>query len=250
MTTEYNETTGFSPLDQFNESRLRRQVAVNARVIRDRISLNPGERILVAGAGVGREAVLVCEEFQKDTVGVDLNVMAAYLPGPFIPVSLQVQNLQFLALADGSFSLVYCYHVLEHVTDPHRVIEEFYRVLKAGGTAFIGFPNKNRLISYIGTSQNVVFSEKVKWNLIDLKCRLSGRFENRLGAHAGFTQREFMEMVRNVFDATTPVRNQYMLYKYPKWKWLIELFERTGLSEMIFPSNYFLCYKSKNGSYR
>ena len=210
MTAEYNKTTGYSPLDQFNETRLRRQVAVNARVIRDRISLNPGERILVAGTGVGREAVLVCDEFQRETVGIDLNVKPAYLPDRSIDVNLQVQDLQSLAFADNSFSLVYCFHVLEHVADPYRVLLEFFRVLKSGGSAFIGFPNKNRLISYIGTSQNVKFAEKVKWNLIDLKYRLSGRFENRYGAHAGFSQREFMEMARDVFESTTPVRNQYM----------------------------------------
>jgi SAM-dependent methyltransferase len=45
-----------------------------------------------------------------------------------------------LPLADGSFDLVLCSHVLEHVPDDARAIAELFRVLRPGGTALVQVP--------------------------------------------------------------------------------------------------------------
>jgi hypothetical protein len=37
-----------------------------------------------------------------------------------------------------------------------------------------------------------------------------------------------------------------MLYKYPKWSRGILLISRLGLSEIVYPSNYFVCSKGIN----
>jgi ubiquinone/menaquinone biosynthesis C-methylase UbiE len=59
--------------------------------------------------------------------------------------------LEYLPFADQSFAGVYCDSVFEHITDPARVVGEFYRVLKPGGRVIINtnsvfnpfmFPNK------------------------------------------------------------------------------------------------------------
>lgn len=42
-----------------------------------------------------------------------------------------------LPFADGSFDVVYCRFVLEHVADPGRVLNEMRRVLRSGGRAFV-----------------------------------------------------------------------------------------------------------------
>lgn len=45
-----------------------------------------------------------------------------------------------IKLPDEQFDCVICYHVLEHIIDDNKAIEELYRVLKFGGWAIIQSP--------------------------------------------------------------------------------------------------------------
>ncbi|MEO0586099.1 MAG: methyltransferase domain-containing protein, partial [Planctomycetota bacterium] len=45
-----------------------------------------------------------------------------------------------LQLEDGSFDLVWCSHVLEHVPDDGKALAEFFRVLRPGGVALLQVP--------------------------------------------------------------------------------------------------------------
>jgi len=45
------------------------------------------------------------------------------------------------AFPAGAFDVVTCWHVLEHVRDPRRVLEEALRVLRPGGWLFVATPN-------------------------------------------------------------------------------------------------------------
>lgn len=40
-------------------------------------------------------------------------------------------------LEDGSFDVIFCHNVLEYIDDKEQVINELYRLLKAGGTLSI-----------------------------------------------------------------------------------------------------------------
>jgi 2-polyprenyl-3-methyl-5-hydroxy-6-metoxy-1,4-benzoquinol methylase len=44
-------------------------------------------------------------------------------------------------LPPGSMDVVTCWHVIEHVTDPKRVVQEIYRVLRPGGWLVLATPN-------------------------------------------------------------------------------------------------------------
>ena len=156
---------------------------------------------------------------------------------------LQVQDLSSLAFCDNTFDLAYSYHVLEHVPDPDAVLREITRVLKPGGFLYIGFPNKNRLYSYLGTSQKASVLEKINWNLNDYKFRLQGKFNNESGAHAGFREKEFIDQAAGVFAEISPIRNKYMLLKYPKLGRIIRFVIQMRMDDFLFPSNYFLCRK-------
>ncbi len=50
-----------------------------------------------------------------------------------------------LMFRDGSFDLVTCTDVIEHVESPRRLLKEVFRVLKADGTAVISVPNWQNL---------------------------------------------------------------------------------------------------------
>jgi SAM-dependent methyltransferase len=53
------------------------------------------------------------------------------------PVKLNLTSLQF---ADNSFDLILCNHVLEHIPDDAKAMQELYRVLTAGGLAILQVP--------------------------------------------------------------------------------------------------------------
>ena len=243
MEKGYSKTIGYSPLDLVDQDKLLQLIRVNKMLLDDYLPRRGEGNILVAGAGSGYEAVLIQREFGLKTLGVDLNID---LDNEF-PLSdelmLQRGDLTSLAISRNTFDLAYCYHVLEHVPDHLKVLEEIHRVLKPGGVLFIGFPNKNRLISYIGTSQQASIWDKIKWNLNDYRYRLQGKFENIHGAHAGFSEKEFITDASGIFETIDPVRNKYMLLKYPKLRSFLTTIIQFKLEEFIFPSNYFICRK-------
>jgi SAM-dependent methyltransferase len=63
--------------------------------------------------------------------------VAVDLDSPLADVHADITDLPF---ADGSFDLVVCLHVLEHVVDDRAAIREFYRVLRPGGRAVLQVP--------------------------------------------------------------------------------------------------------------
>ena len=46
---------------------------------------------------------------------------------------------------DGSFDLIVCYHVLEHIQQPDLLLKEFNRILSDTGILYIGLPTIDRL---------------------------------------------------------------------------------------------------------
>lgn len=50
---------------------------------------------------------------------------------------MDITTLEFL---ENTFDIIYCSHVLEHVPDDHRAIEEIWRILKENGFAVIMVP--------------------------------------------------------------------------------------------------------------
>ncbi len=49
---------------------------------------------------------------------------------------------------DNSFHRVYAAHVIEHVADVMRTMEEFYRLVKPGGTVFLATPHYTDFSSF------------------------------------------------------------------------------------------------------
>jgi ubiquinone/menaquinone biosynthesis C-methylase UbiE len=243
MRNRYSRTIGYSPLEDVDAEKMFQVIKINKKIIDEYYESRINDTILVAGAGLGQEAYLINKEFHLKTVGVDLHIKQHDPSLISQDIVFQRQDLTTLAFNKNTFALVYCYHVLEHVDDPISVLKEFYRVLKPGGVLFIGFPNKHRLLSYIGTSQKVSELDKLKWNINDYKYKLSGKFENKFGAHAGFIEKEFIKDASSIYDTIRPVRDNYMLLKYPLYQMIIRYLIKTKLEEIVFPSNYYICIK-------
>ncbi|MEN8249307.1 MAG: methyltransferase domain-containing protein, partial [Bacteroidota bacterium] len=65
------------------------------------------------------------------------NYITADIESPLAKVKLDVMNMPF---EDGEFDVVFCNHVLEHVSDDKKAMQEIYRVLKPGGWGILQVP--------------------------------------------------------------------------------------------------------------
>lgn len=101
-------------------------------------------RILDIGFGTG----VVIYEFWKqgyevygcEVVKEAIDGFFGRFPGCKDSVSLQKADAEKLPYPDQTFDLVICSHVLEHIPDDKKCIQEIHRVLKNNGTAFILIP--------------------------------------------------------------------------------------------------------------
>lgn len=96
-----------------------------------------GKRVLDAGCGAGKYAELLLEA-GAEVVGVDVSAKMLAMarrrlpPGRVSLVQADLgQKLDFLA--DGSFDLVVCALVLDHILDWRQLFAEFNRILKPNG---------------------------------------------------------------------------------------------------------------------
>lgn len=242
MDRSFNQVTGYVSLRGIDVDKLKNKIEIISNIIKNYYHPQSDDKILVAGCGDGVEAAILSEEFSLFTIGVDISLEEAFITKSS-KFQLKQQDLMNLTFDDEIFYLVYCYHVLEHVNDHLRVLHEIHRVMKTNGILYIGFPNKNRIIGYIGLHNKANMRDVFLWNFNDLKHRLVGKFENQLGAHAGFTQKEFLKDSMQIFREVHPVRNNYMLLKYPKYSPLLKLIMNLGAEEFVFPSNYYICKK-------
>jgi SAM-dependent methyltransferase len=88
-------------------------------------------------AGCGIDAPLTRKFGQQiPTVGIDL---CRGLPKDLHVVTGDLANLPF---RDGAFSLIFSRSVVEHLTHPDKVFQEFHRVLQPNGICVILTPNR------------------------------------------------------------------------------------------------------------
>jgi SAM-dependent methyltransferase len=75
----------------------------------------------------------------------NLDYLTADLDSPIADVKMDIHNIQY---PENTFDVVFCNHVLEHVTDDLQCMRELYRVLNPGGLAIMQVPfEKDRKVT-------------------------------------------------------------------------------------------------------
>lgn len=144
--------------------------------------LNDG-RVLDLGCGVGHSFHLLAP---RETIGVDID--AGALEGQ--DRETVVADMRNLPFHDRSFPSVLSVQSLEHVPDPHRVIEEVARVLSDDGVAVFVTPNRLTL----GRPDEIIDPyHYVEFDSEELRTLCSQRFE-RVEPRGIFGSERYMEI--------------------------------------------------------
>lgn len=213
------------------------QIAVFKEIIEQHQLTKNLKRILVLGCGNGLEAAAMATMLNIDVYGVDVNQ-------DFHPYGLQHAHLQnynglTLPFENDFFDAVYSFHVLEHVDDVSYTVWELRRVTREDGFVYIGVPNKSRWIGYLGMNDKSLY-RKINQNIKDWMKRLLGQWDNALGAHAGFYEKELCDLLGRYFARTESVSDFYYAMKWKKYDKMLKLFKRYSLEKIVLPSIYIL----------
>lgn len=196
--------------------------------------------ILVIGCGTGDEPHYVQHATNAFVVAVDLEIRQK--PSDSDALQLLQANAEILPFRTSTFDAIYCYHTLEHVRRDQTAISEMQRVLAMKGIAFVGTPNKLRLIGYIA-GRNTTLHNFFIWNLHDYWMRLTFRWANDKGAHAGFSDNELRGMLTHRFSCVENVSLGYYASKFPKVQKLWSLIFKLHLEPFIAQSLYYIAMK-------
>ncbi len=101
------------------------EAAVHEKLFSELVAGSAGKRCLQIG-------VMHNAKFADHWVAADL-----YDTNPLIDYNYDVHDLKF---AEGSFDIVVCRAVLEHVPWPQKAVDELYRVLAPAGLIYITLP--------------------------------------------------------------------------------------------------------------
>lgn len=83
------------------------------------------------------------KRFQQQS---NLDYLTADLVSPIADMHFDLHDIP---LEDNRFDVIFCNHVMEHVNDAHRCMEELYRVMKPGGWGILQVPqDTNRAETY------------------------------------------------------------------------------------------------------
>jgi len=91
-----------------------------------------------------------------------------------------------LPYESSSVDVIHCYHFLEHMADPVRVLLEFQRVLKVGGYVNIVVPYYNSHLQAKCLDHKSMFNESTWDNLFNQYSYDNGSGEWRLEVHTTF----------------------------------------------------------------
>jgi SAM-dependent methyltransferase len=117
------------------------------------------EHALDAGTGAGF-LLPALSALAREVDGVDLSPVLRYTQSmlenrKISNVRLQVADLLNLPFSAGTFDLIACLSVIEHIPDPTAAFRELRRVLREDGTLIIGYPLEHAVFRGLETLSKV-----------------------------------------------------------------------------------------------
>jgi len=159
-------------------------------------------RILDVGCGINKRA---------GSVGIDRN------PQSRADVICELDRFPY-PFADGSFDAVRAIHVIEHLSDVIRTMEEFHRLVRPGGRIFIATPHYTDFSSFCDPTH--------RWHLNSFSFRFFGEDHGGFGFYSAVKLREISVYVKLL----------------ALWRWLGFEFMVNRMPRFRRFWEYYLCY--------
>ena len=104
-----------------------------------------GARLLEIGVGMGHLVGQLEDTFE--TYGMDINHWAVKRSKSVVQkTQLETASAQEIPFSDNSFNVVIIKHIVEHLPDPQKAIQEIGRVTEPGGMLILATPNLDSLL--------------------------------------------------------------------------------------------------------
>ena len=111
----------------------------------------------------------------------NLDYTTTDLNSPLADVKADICNLPF---EDASFDVIFCNHVLEHIPDDTKAMEELYRILKPGGWGIFQIPQDLKRAT---TFEDDTITDKKE------RTKIFGQYD-----HVRIYGRDYFEKLRNI----------------------------------------------------
>ncbi|XP_008799221.1 phosphomethylethanolamine N-methyltransferase-like isoform X2 [Phoenix dactylifera] len=107
-----------------------------------KLALNPGQKVLDVGCGIGGGDFYMAENFEVDVVGIDLsiNMISFALEraiGRKCAVEFEVADCTRKTYPDNTFDVIYSRDTILHIQDKPMLFRSFFKWLKPGGKILI-----------------------------------------------------------------------------------------------------------------
>jgi ubiquinone/menaquinone biosynthesis C-methylase UbiE len=217
--------------------------------------IQPESKLLDVGCGAGYNLIKAQEELDCKCFGVDPDP-GGHGVGRYDYKESQELNIQpgfaeNIPFEDNSFDVVICSHVLEHVKDKSKSLQEINRVLKEGGVLIIGMPTAamawvNLLTQWLFTTHmrfaNFFLSPfintgKTKFKHLFFPPSHSYSDKTVLYDIKNYKVKKWKTTVASEFNITNTL--QPYLYPYPEYLQLFKMYKSSKWSSSVF----FICKK-------
>ena len=110
-----------------------------------------------------------------------IDLVTADLYSPIVDVKADICDLPF---DDNSFDIIFCNHVLEHIPNDKKAMQELYRVLKKGGFGIFQIPQD---LSRETTFEDNTITDKKE------RAKIFGQYD-----HVRVYGRDYFDKLRNI----------------------------------------------------
>jgi SAM-dependent methyltransferase len=101
-----------------------------------------GKRVLDIACGEGYGAAALSAAGAQQLIGVDVDADTCEHARQTYRVDARQGSAEDIPLADASVDVIVSFETIEHLSSPHRFLEECHRVLAPGGQIVISTPNQ------------------------------------------------------------------------------------------------------------
>ena len=136
-----------------------RRIRMWERRVKQIIRVRETGHLLDVGSGEGTFLTLVQKEGWQVS-GTEFSEFAAKHAADALKTDIFCGELPDADFLENSFDVVTMWHVLEHVGDPKKYLEEIHRILKPNGLFVLAVPNVNNLVFQL--AYRIVRGHKLK----------------------------------------------------------------------------------------